>query len=261
MQMARREDWIENVELRSRRCSEGIEIAERPPIGLEQGPGGVLGVLAVDDPAPVAAVEVFRFKSVRRVPQLHTFTSLRSLAVIDFANARTVPKLAAFFSQHGFLYPDATEAEVEAMQTEVATFRELVRLAGGSDRRSAADLLNVLMSKREAKAVGLMPYVPAIAAPEQWQPMGLEPSLRFKSERDENPVLTLSPRNLRDFLLLEVAMIVASGARSRECERCSKLFLVGAKTSYRIDTRFCGTKCKTYSGRDAEKSSFASEAI
>ena len=254
--------WISDLSLWTSRCRDGIEIVVKQPSSVDLGQSGLLGELLPEGEGNTEPIEAFRFRSNRREPVPHTLTSLRTLTVTDFVNATTPAKLIAFFSQHGFLSSEAEEPTVKLMQQEAGNFRDYVKVAGGQEPRRAAEILNTIMSVQEEKDTGgLSFFVPGLSRQARRQPMGLEPTLGFAGEQARTPRLSLSPRKLRDYLLLEVSMILVSGARDRECERCDNLFLVGARSGRRVDARFCSEKCRTYAGREAKRPAFKAEAI
>jgi hypothetical protein len=58
------------------------------------------------------------------------------------------------------------------------------------------------------------------------------------------PRLLLESESFVGFMLMEVAMIVAHGARVAECEKCGTIFLTGPLTWRRAHAVYCSDRCR-----------------
>jgi hypothetical protein len=64
--------------------------------------------------------------------------------------------------------------------------------------------------------------------------------------KDNNPVLTLRPDNLKNALTLYAARMITTGTTFNICENCKILFLSGGVRgrNKRGDARFCSSECR-----------------
>jgi hypothetical protein len=67
------------------------------------------------------------------------------------------------------------------------------------------------------------------------------------------PRVLLKCSHLIALMKMEVAMIVAHGARIGECEHCGDMFATGPMTGRRSHARFCSDRCRVAAMRARNK--------
>jgi hypothetical protein len=205
------------------RCPDGVKLADEP---------------AVKRPFPVPARTVFRYRTARRETKRITLENLEDPVVVAFVNATDDEGRQLFFGRFGLdsrhsgllwgepfapLLSRREELHRDIVLQNQSRFEELIRNAGGSDPAVAMAAINSAISSR----VGF----------------SLQPTFHLAEPRG-TPQLLLRSESILGFMLMEMAMIVAHGARMAECEKCGTVFLTGPLTWRRSHARFCSDRCR-----------------
>jgi hypothetical protein len=131
-----------------------------------------------------------------------------------FINAHAEHQLVEFFSRFG---PLSDEFGDKILAESVAT--------------QQAGLVALL-----EKAVSGEPKLVRPAIERLLQNIRLKPSLNYSGK---SPRLALQSQTLRGFMVMEIALAAAAGARVGQCLHCDELFLTGSMTGRRSSAKFC----------------------
>jgi hypothetical protein len=174
----------------------------------------------------------------------HELADLEDPIVLHFVNARDDIARAQFLSRFGMLvigghvYRETDDEERrearrayhsirrDEMSERQADMLSMLAIAGGEDPMRAIDAINWALAGRLGK----------------FFTGKITPRLDFGGGR--GPRLALQPTSLSAFMVLELAMIIANGARLGTCEHCSKKFLTGHQTGRRSDAKYCSDRCR-----------------
>jgi hypothetical protein len=224
------------------RCPDGVGLVELelpPPSDYERKHHS-------GEPWPSPAT-VFGYRSERRVAYAKSIDNLESPVVIDFVNAVDDEQRMLFFGKFGFgvtegdlgrdlflwhyrtrdrpgnsFFPYCGVLNRDNVIEHQARYRELLRITSGEDRLAAMDAINSIIDDERDT---------------------LTPLFHLAGSKG-TPRLLLKCNSLLGFMHMEVATIVAMGARSAECEQCGTMFVTGPATGRRSHARFCSDKCR-----------------
>jgi hypothetical protein len=226
------------------RCPDGVELVEVSTVISSQTDVDSFWTKNLD-----LRAKVFRHRTGRREPLLRTIENLENPIVVAFVNATDDKQRQIFFSRFGL----GSEADLllwgrpredggaltgdlkltayslskvlgrEHTVVRQSQYRVLLRVAGAEDRAAAMAAIN--------SAIRLDGT------------LGLVPSFQLAGPRG-TPQLLLQSTTLLSFMLMEIAMIVAHGASTAECKKCSAMFITGPLTGRRSHARYCSDRCR-----------------
>jgi hypothetical protein len=208
------------------RCPDGIELVDLPevwgkPLTWGHQPRGLVlseGGLAEYQPAG----KVFRYRTERREPKTITIENLEDPVVIRFANASDEKRRIQFFERFGLLSGRLGDDPYDAILDKQTALR--THLKATSEFESASSMLMVNTAIQHNR-------------------FSLRPTFHLAGPRGK-PRLLLKGEDLFGLMIMEMAMIVAHGARVSACENCSTIFLTGPLTGHRSSARFCSDRCR-----------------
>jgi hypothetical protein len=227
-----------------KRCVDGVELVEMEmPQALESLSVDLRRSAKIEMKATQPPPEmVFRCRTDRHEPCVRTIEDLESPVVVAFVNATDDKKRQLFFGQFGlgtetdklvwnrgpYRTHKATVGVLSRADTveHQAQCKELLRIAGGDDRAAAQAAVNSAIGGIGATGLN-----------------GLTPVLHLADPRGASRLL-LKSDSLLGFMRMEIAMVVANGARSAECEKCNTMFITGPLTGRRSHARFCSDRCR-----------------
>ncbi len=180
-----------------------------------------------------------RYRTTRQIKVTWEIKNLESPIVLSFVNSRDDDSLIGFLSRHGltsggWTAPDgAREIEWGNVKRDQRALRTLLfQLDGGEPIETAVKRINTVLARR--------------------QHFALVPALYF-SEGAAEPRLGLRPQTLLGFMLTEIAMIAAAGARTKLCRHCGSLITTGHLTGRRSSAIYCGDRCRVAAMRKRQK--------
>lgn len=204
------------------RCPDGLELVDRGP-----GPAG--GTVLT---GPSGGLWVWP-RSERKVPVSYAHVDLENPIVLHFINAKDQDEWIRFLNRFGLLEAgygaDSLRSVADLHERLLTSVRD--GLTGDAKTRSAA--VNALL-----RDVWLSPTLDSSASGAQQ--------------------LSLTARNLRQFMCLEVAMASANNAEVTSCENCSRLFFTGPLTGRRSHAKYCSDRCRVAAMRKRNASKAAS---
>jgi hypothetical protein len=162
----------------------------------------------------------YRYLSARRWVTRYDLDDLSDPIVLTFVNGQTNDAREEFFSKFGFLHEDQSEISVKEAIHIQKDLRRILYCIGGQDLISAREIVNI-----RARQLQLIP------------------SLERRRGQTEAR-LTLRPRTLTGFMVMEIAMIAANGGRLTGCQHCGEWFVTGPLTGRRSHAKFCADRCR-----------------
>jgi hypothetical protein len=170
---------------------------------------------------------LFRYRTERRDFDRREFLNLENPVFLDFINATDHEHLREFFDRFGLMFPYLLLCPgiipLDTALSYQSEFREYLELTKGDDRGAAIAALN--------KGLANDPH------------FNLQPLMHLAGPQAK-PRLILHSTSMLNFMLMEVAMAVAHGARLATCERCSASFLTGPLTGRRAHAVYCSDRCR-----------------
>jgi hypothetical protein len=168
---------------------------------------------------------VYRFKSLKCQPLIHTLTNLETPIVVEFVNATGEAALLSFLSRFGWANASdwaRVRMLASAVQSSQKRFTDaLEHLENIEQFRHPRGWLNA-----EIAAGGLGTFSPVVETAQG------------------KPELVLVARQLGGYMALEVAMAALHGAAFARCQNCNKGFLTGPMTWRRAHAKYCSDRCR-----------------
>jgi hypothetical protein len=208
------------------RCPDGVELVDLPevlgkPLTWGHQPTGLMvsgDVLTEYQPAG----KIFRYRTERREPKTIMIENLEDPVVIRFVNASDEKRRIQFFDRFGLLCGRLGDDPYDDILQKQTAFRTHLKATSAYEPDSSMLMVNTAIEHNR---------------------FSLRPTFHLAGPRGK-PRLLLRGERLFGFMIMEMAMIVAHGARVSECENCSTIFLTGPLTGHRSSARFCTDRCR-----------------
>jgi hypothetical protein len=193
------------------RCPDGVELVDYGRKDTEPGATLLTGEAGKHG-------KWFRYRSRERASVRYEVTDLENPISMHFLNARDDEARLAFLSRFGMRLDEAEEERKIFVERQKA----LYRLFEGWNDDGASSVADI------NKMIG---------------GISLTPSFDLLGPQRQRRMF-LRPRNLWQFMCMEVAIAAANDARLATCEHCGKVFLTGPLTGRRSHAKYCSDRCR-----------------